>query len=297
MKTKPISILILILILLSTGSYAQNDWQIIDTSFKWSIIIHDAGESDMTHIVKFSDQDTIIDNLAYRKVMETFNPDETDWSFMDLFIREDIENKQVYLRNLIGEEGLIYDFSIVLGDTVTIHNVIAGGFIKLEVVSVDSVYIYDSYRKRFEFEPVNWPYWDSWVEGIGSMSHGVIYSGFYNTSPWYTLLCYKQNDVVKYMNPYYTACFYPYVSIEESEVSDLQLYFNHEAKSIEVVNLPPNQFFDFTLFDLFGRKIVDAEISGKAHINLNNYRLADGLYIYSIKNKGHRYSGKIAITN
>ena len=295
MKTKTISILILILILLSTGSYAQNDWQIIDTFAKWSIIIHDAGESDMTHIVKFSDQDTIIDNLAYRKVMETFNPDETDWSFMDLFIREDIENKQVYLRNLIGEEGLIYDFSIVLGDTVTIHNVIAGGFIKLEVVSVDSVYIYDSYRKRFEFEPVNWPYWDSWVEGIGSMSHGVIYSGFYNTSPWYTLLCYKQNDIVKYMNPNYTACFYPYVSIEENEINDLQLHFNFEVNSIEINNLPEKQYYDFELYNLFGQKIFSVSIMGNAHVYLSKYALNSGLYVYSIHGRDYHRSGKITL--
>ena len=283
------------MVFLSTGGYAQNDWQIIDLSSKWNIIIHDFGESDLTHIVKFSDQDTIIDGKAYRRILATYNPDETNWSYMDFFIREDISSKQVFLRNMIGEEGLIYDFSIGLGDTVTIHNVISGGYIKMEVINVDSVYIYDSYRKQFEFETVNWPYWDTWVEGIGSMNHGVVYSGFYNTSPWYSLLCYKQNDVVKYMNPYYTACFYPYVSIEESVVSDLKLYFNHKTKSIEIANLPTDQFFDFALSDLFGRKIIDREISGKSQIGLINYGIGYGLYVYSISNKDYHYSGKIVL--
>ncbi|MCD4724124.1 MAG: hypothetical protein K8R63_04715 [Bacteroidales bacterium] len=285
-----------LIILLSTVIIAngQNQWNIIDNTSKWSVVTDYGGYYD-THFIRFGSEDTLIEDLLYRKVYNTYDPDELNWSFMDLFIREDTATRQVFLRNTLGEEGMIYDFSVGISDTVSIHNVISNTYISMEVIDIDSILIDETYRKQFHFEPVNWPYWDTWVEGIGSMGQGIIYSGFYNTSPWYTLLCYNQNDTVYYMHPDYTACYYPYVSIEDNEIRSFKVYYNYEANCIEVGNLPANQFFEFELYNLLGEKILCVPLSGKVRINLNNYGLKDGLFIYVIKHKEYIFSDKLMI--
>ncbi|MEZ5199147.1 MAG: hypothetical protein R2764_23030 [Bacteroidales bacterium] len=116
---------ILIFELLTTTINSQDYWQIIDSTSKWSIITSDYDDKDLTLNIRIGTDDTLIGGLAYRKVYRTYDPDEQFWSFIDLLIREDIVNKQVFLRNLIGEEGLIYDFSLGVGDTVSIKNILA----------------------------------------------------------------------------------------------------------------------------------------------------------------------------
>ncbi|MCD4664348.1 MAG: T9SS type A sorting domain-containing protein, partial [Bacteroidales bacterium] len=183
-----------------------------------------------------------------------------------------------------------------IGDTVTLNNVISGPTITMKVIDIDSILINDDYRKQFHFEPVNWPFWDTWVEGIGSMGQGIIYSGWYNTSPWYTLLCYKQNDIVYYMHPDYTACYYPYVSVDETPVDKLKVFYNNKTKCVDIKNNGANSPTCFELYTVFGQRIFHEPITGNAQINLSKYGLADGLYIYSVKNKKYFNNGKLIIT-
>lgn len=295
MKTKTFSTLIVILVFFSMENYSQDYRQIIDTSSKWSILTSYSGVNS-THFIRFGLEDTLIGGLPYRKVYNTYDPDEQNWLFMDVFVREDTVNRQVYLRNLIGEEGLIYDFSIEIGDTVTINNVLSGSIIQMKVVDVDSILINDEYRKQFHFEPVNWPFWDTWVEGIGSLGQGILYSGWYNTSPWYTLICYKQNEIVYYMTPGYTACYYPYVSVDETYSNNLKVFYNHTINCIEIRNTGTNIQNHFELYTVFGQRILHKPITGNTQINLGKYGLADGIYIYSLKNKKNLFTDKIQIT-
>lgn len=295
MKQIALFISVIILSVFSKGIYSQNNWQIIDTSSKWSVITNYGGYYD-THFIRFGNEDTVIEGFSYRKVFNTYDPYEQNWSFLDLFIREDTLTRQVFLRNPVGEEGMIYDFSIGVSDTVTINNVISGGFIEMEVIEIDSILINEVYRKRFHFEPVNWPYWDTWVEGIGSIGQGIIYSGFYNTSPWYTLLCYKQNDMVYYMNPNYTACYYPYVSVYETKADNYKVSYNSNTNCIHVKGVLANDQAYFELYSVFGQRILQLPITDNAQINLGKYGLKDGLYIYSIKNKEYFNNDKLMIT-
>ena len=97
------------------------------------------------------------------------------------------------------------------------------------------------------------------------------------------------------MHPDYTACYYPYVSVEDNEIRSFKVYYNFEANCIEVENLPANQFFEFELYNLLGAKILYVPLSGKVQINLNNYGLKDGMFIYVIKHKEYIFSDKLMI--
>ncbi len=54
-----------------------------------------------------------------------------DWELYG-YIRE--EDNKYYQRNLVGEEGLVYDFNVNVGDTLELNNPM--GFTSLEVVVI-----------------------------------------------------------------------------------------------------------------------------------------------------------------
>jgi hypothetical protein len=263
-------------------AHGQNQFNIVDENTKWSVITDYGGYYD-THFIRFGSGDTIIEEIAYKKVYSTYSPLELNWTFMDIFIREDTLSREVYLRNAIGEEYMIYDFSLELGDTVNIRNIFSGPLIRMRVISIDTVLIYDSYRKRFQFEPVNWPYWDTWIEGIGSIGQGIIYSGYYNTSPWYTLLCYKQNDLLYYMNPDYTACYYPYVSVEEIYAENEIRIFPNPATDYITLNVNKGQQIEqIIIYDHLGQKVLEAN---QVNNTVDVSGLKSGMYLIEVSTK------------
>ncbi|MEZ5082949.1 MAG: hypothetical protein R2750_05820 [Bacteroidales bacterium] len=161
---------------------------------------------------------------------------------------------------------------MVVGDTVDIRNVLSGPSFHLEVIAVDSILIDAEYRKRFYLESIGWPYSDVWVEGIGSLLHGVIYCGYYNTSPWFTLLCFKENNEVFYMNPDYPGCYYPPVTIQENENQIEYFTFNSLFNQIIISETSLNM--NIKIYDLYGREIISA-----------NSNHADEPLVISFKNK------------
>ena len=256
-------------------SSAQNQWNIIDPNSKWSVITNNSGTFD-THFIRFSEEDTLINGFTYRMIYNTYHPLGINWTFMNLFIREDSMTRKVFLRDLNGEEALIYDFSAELGDTITIRNVLSGPEIELRVINVDSVLINDALRKRYQLEPVTWPIPDVWVEGIGSIEHGIIYSGFYNTSPWYMLLCYNYNNVVYYQNPDYTACYYPYVGQDEFQYSTgLSIFPNPSTNFISIFANEGDEIIEVVICNHLGQNVLTTKpVNNTVDIS----RLKAGIY-------------------
>jgi hypothetical protein len=292
MKTRIlISAISLFAIIIASG---QNQFNIVDNSATWSVITNNLGNY-YTQYIRIGSEDTLINGLYYRKIYNCYDPIPVSWTFMDLFIREDTETRKVFMRDLQGDEALIYDFSLETSDTVIIRNVISGPNFKLKVIDIDSVLIYDSYRKRYHFEPLTWPYSDVWIEGIGSINYGIVYCGYSNTSPWYIMLCYKLNDNVYYINPDYTACYYPYVSISENELKNYKVYYNPNSNIVQIENMPIDLHCEFELYNLLGQKIICTPFSSNSRFFLGNFGLKDGLYIYVIKHKEYIFSEKLMI--
>ncbi len=84
------------------------------------------------------------------------------------FIRED-ENQRVYLKPPGYFEGMIYDFSVSVGDTIKALNIyLNSDTLNFVVTQVDSVLLLIDYRKRIKlYEYINQKE-EVWVEGLGS---------------------------------------------------------------------------------------------------------------------------------
>ncbi len=281
MKTKPFLLLQTALVA-ALFSAAQNQMNIVDSNAKWSVITNNQGTFD-THFIRFSEEDTLIGGYSYHKIYSTYSQFEINWEPMDIFIREDVTSRQVFMRDITGDEGMIYDFSAELGDTVTIRNVISGPNVKYKVIGIDSIFIYNALRKRYQFEFLSWPVNDTWIEGIGSMDHGIIYCGYYNTSPWYFLLCYKYNDILYYQNPDYTACYYPYVGQDEFIDDDKFTFFPNPATTFITINVNEGQQInEVIIYNQLGQKVlVEKPVNNRLDIS----GLKQGIYTVEVINQ------------
>ncbi|NLL28287.1 MAG: hypothetical protein GX259_05790 [Bacteroidales bacterium] len=165
---------------------------------------------DYTVFYKFSDT-VMIDTLSCMKLMSSTDTSLTTWDFTGAYFYEDTINKKVYLHD--GDTlGLIYDFSVDVGDTVFVYNPIEGGEMTMDFIveSIDSVFYDGKYHKAISLNH------DYWIEGIGS-HYGLLHPGSELVGLTRELVCFYIDMQFQYKNPDYSSCFYSGVGVDEKE--------------------------------------------------------------------------------
>lgn len=135
------------------------------------------GHADTTLYIYTISGDTIINQISYHKLWECdrFNNLLTNLGFL----RE--EDKKIYYRVHISlcrfteNEILLYDFTKQVGDTIKHVTQNGQTFTTTHIIAIDTILIEGKYRKRYKVVQ----YWsssipDSWVEGIGSITNGLL---------------------------------------------------------------------------------------------------------------------------
>jgi hypothetical protein len=145
--------------------------------------------------------DTVVDGKLYVRLSPVYNGVVANsWH---CWFREDTIQRRVYAIWPDGDptltEHLVYDFSLVPGDTSYVPSPIEVGTEYYIVNQIDSLEIDGVYRKRFTFTA---PFGGStdlfWIEGIGSGNGPFLpYSEF---EYWTTLRCFV-NGILLYSNP------------------------------------------------------------------------------------------------
>ena len=211
-----------------------------------------------------------------------------DWELYG-FIKEE-ENKY-FLRNLVGEEGLIYDFTVNIGDTVEINNPF--GFMPLQamVTNIDSVLIEpaNEYRKRITlFEYENFGYEENWIEGIGSLA-GITESGWDMTvltgGDDYTLLCYYEDDELWYKDDFYSLCFYPIVGIPSNYLKENNTrILPNPVRNVSylVLDFPDHHNLTIKIFNSTGNVVEEYQVTTPNKIRFNSINYRSGIYFYQV---------------
>jgi hypothetical protein len=235
------AILATVLILISSMVSGQNSYQIADTTKTWNTmwggywalgIAHCGG----TKTNKFGNE-VIYGDTTYLMVMEATDSLHTNWDMIG-YIREDTLTGKVFFRKWDGE-GLIYDFNLQIGDSVTINNYYAGfADVTLICGNIDSVNINGQFKKRiylYRYYPGEYPA-DIWIEGIGSTG-GLLYSGLGGAavaSPIWKLLCCSQNDTLIYMDSIYNRCFlsefFPKITTTDIDTAYFGKYYEFQLQ-------------------------------------------------------------------
>lgn len=277
MKTK-----LLILFLLSyTISYGHQYESLVVTNKLWSTLYESYQYpvfTQKTSFDKFSG-DTLIGSHHFMKVFEA--KDSLQQNYVELgYVREDTAHK-VFFRNLHDTTiFLMYDFNAHVGEYLIIWGQ------TLVVNTIDSIYIYDHYMRRFVLTPQFGGPQEIWIEGIGSM-YGLMRSGTSSTvGASYYLLCYFENSIIKYHRSGYSKCYYDYVGINEPEPDKVSVsIIPNPVTSTSVLNIESKQEREYLLeiYSILGGTINTFVIpkTKQAYIHKSDY--ARGLYMYRLR--------------
>ena len=192
-------------VMLSYSLFAQN---FISTTKQWNVMLNEwAGVS--TEIF-FIDGDSAVNSLNYNIIWVSYDSLST-WHYQGL-LRE--VSNIVYYIPPDGNEGVLYDFNLDIGESTYVNNLFCSD-IPIYVVDIDTVEYFGISRKRWLLGD-NGYVQESWVEGIGSM-YGPLYTKFEYCiiCPVWNLLCYHHNDTLQYIKDGYTDCYQTSVGINE----------------------------------------------------------------------------------
>lgn len=255
-----------ILLLISFLTFSQNAYQIADTTKKWNTVHYGAWAWLVMHCggTKTNKLEgvTLVNDTVYLSVFETQDSLQQYWDQIG-FLREDTLSKKIYFTlDWNGyEDGLIYDFDLLVGDSVIIDNYYVG-FEDLLLIcdSIDSLFIDGSNKKRL-FLSKRWSSYvsDIWIEGIGSkyglLNSGLGGSGMAGSSA--DLLCCSKNDTVIYMDSVHNSCyieeFYPKIVSEYYDTAYLNTYYEFQLiisdtnniDSVELIGAVIPEGFEF----------------------------------------------------
>jgi len=313
MKThKLLTLIITIHVLLNHQIYlnAQTYYPFLGGDKKWNILHasnswpEDSGYY-YTEQIKFGN-DTLINEITYKVIISSKDSLLTKWSTIG-FIRENIEEKNIFYLPVNKKEILLYDFSVEVNDTIeTMFRFgepcgVLDSIVKYVVISTDSIKISNQERKKINLKCLTYPYniTYSYIEGIGSI-FGLfapcfpIMPGSENTH----LLCFYEDDNLVYKDSYYNDCFYWLVSETYQNMPPLISIYPNPSNGyfiIESKNIYPSEKVDIFIFNSSGNLLLKSSIDNEYKV-INLSFIGKGLYFYSIvfKNKVYK-SGTLII--
>lgn len=205
------------------------------------------------------------------------------------FVRQ--EEERCFFRNLAGEEGLAYDFSVHPGDTVLINNPFGPLPVKAIVTNIDSVFISPANELRKRITLLEYQYYynlEFWIEGMGSLA-GLTSSGtdlmMITGGDDYSLLCYYESDDLMYKSPFYPLCYYPVVGTQETNKSTVKFdLFPNPVSSVSTLRIqnPDKKLYTIRFLDICGRTLKKYVISTSSEIEILAADFEKGMYFYSV---------------
>jgi len=333
MKTKKLLLLIILPVFLVLGVKGQGYIPLVDTSKLWNVLETDMSggtpQTSATNIIKIEPSDTIINDTIYKKVIQSKYNHNTPEDSLIGFIREDTVEKKVFFRRKSpffyepeGVDRLLYDFSIIEGDTIEVF-----GYYFCEwfsnsyvVLSTDSINLLNNEkRKIWNLQRVDYKYnkniklaagyegkktgilippysdFDTWIEGIGSLN-GLINPGcfqLYTISFGLSLLCFFENEEHLYMHPGGDTCFIDWTSnVLDFTIEEIMIYPNPVEEAINI-SLPDIFETESTIqiISICGKIIYESTFYGKNFkIEVSPYN--SGIYLLKIKNHQNAYVTK-----
>lgn len=258
--------------------------EIVKSEYIWSNLeehCHSWGSTYTTEYFHF-DKDTIINDTNYKKIWISQEEGHMTWDFFGAHIRE--EGKKVYYRPYFGDEGLIYDFTLEMGDSVLVDNPRAVDPVWLTLTNIDTIETEFGDRERWKMESSLYPEADYWIVGIGSTA-GILNSStsvFGGLCGLYELLCQEDNGNLSYSNPEYQTCYLYTVGVDRIMFQEPFARYVPNTKSLEIDINEDYGPAIFLLFDINGNIIKkESNISNPKLINMSDR--ATGIYILTLK--------------
>lgn len=290
MKMTAISILLSIL---TFTTFSQDYYPLIEEGKSWNVmtVVPSGGwpPFDTTYFTVnyYITGDSIHNNNEYKKLFTSDEETPTYWTLKGI-IREDSSKKVWYKRIFDENEVLLYDFSLMAGDSLKL------GFDTTIYYLVDSIsteIVNGLQRDKFWISQYDYYWHETWIEGIGS-NKGIINGAMASAvGGWTYLLCMSENGELIYMNPNYESC-YLITGINDNEKPIIQIYPNPVKNLLRIENINNIEIGSISLINLNGQ-IVKQFNSLKNQLDISD--ISSGLYILKISYKNGELIEKIMI--
>ena len=225
--------------------------------------------------------DSLVDSLSYSKIWVSFDSLAT-FTFKGL-LRE--ESNVVYYIPPDLSEGILYDFNLEIGDTTSVINIFCGNeVIPITVTNIDTVEYFGVSRKRWQLDSYGGSE-EYWVEGIGSLN-GPLYTKYWYciVCPVWELLCFHNNDTLRYIMPYETNCYQNTVGVNENnDKHDFSIKPNPVKKGnyiyIETNSIPNS----ISIYNSSGLLIKRVNKIRDKIVRIETNDLKSGMYLLTIR--------------
>ncbi len=252
--------------------------------------------------------DTLIKSKTYKKIQHFRFTDSMIYDIKQMPpIRDDGQKWYISIPDSANEQ-VLYDFTAKRNDTITTfcYMGLAQNLMPAKVVvdSIDSIFIYNTYRKRWVVNSLG-GIKDIWVEGIGSLN-GLFYPAESSFDNDHFLLCFWEEDTLLYniansYPGYETMCDNaPITALPTiTATAKFSIYPNpaNDWYVLDMSGLKRSKYpYSFITFDALGRKVSQIR---NIQIGINRFEtdgLAPGYYFYHIVSNGEIFqSGKFAV--
>lgn len=260
---------------------------IIGDTNEWSILEWNNG-FPLTHRLT-TNGDTTINSILYKKIFRIPDPLVQQDPYFTGAIREDSTKKVYIWSNSTNSDKLLYDFNLTLGDSFVTTN-LWNCPIQVTVDTLDTIVLLNGeLRKRYVFSPGIMGT-DIWIEGIGSDGGLFGVGGVCFTDFSFGLLCFREDDILKYIYPYFNTCYYP-VGIEEPSPDMVAHPFPNPTRgSVSLLDLNELSSTRLTVYNILGAKMDIPETTGTG-IDLSSS--PDGVYFLRIETENGIVTKKV----
>ena len=286
---KRILLLTIIVLAFQLVLSAQN---FVSPDNQWNVLASGMPQSAITEIFWF-EGDSVVNDMTYQKFWISMDSLQTQ-HFRGL-LRE--ESSVVYYIQPDFSEGVLYDFNLEIGDTISVVSYFCfGRTINLTVHDIDTVEYFGMTRKRWHVGEDQEPR-ETWIEGIGSLS-GPLYSSYESciVCPYWGLLCFHDQGELQYIMPYETDCYQKSVGQNENfEASALLVKPNPVKSGSKVFLDSPFKIEEISLFNTSGQLLQKIKPTENGTAILETSQLKPGMYFVTAMAAGKLITQKIII--
>jgi hypothetical protein len=254
--------------------------------------------------------DTLINEFTYRKILSrTYSPVSAgpycppfvlnqNWFELDyVFMREDTTARKVFIWTLgdnpDGEEVLLYDFNLQVGDTIPASGYVTGG-IDCVIYSIeDFLLLNGEVRKKYHYSGLDSYY----IESIGGSS-GLFQRFWQGFGFWWQTMCVEQNGVDLHSpGGGNIICNWLSLGTDEESFPEVSIYPNPSSGNF-VLEIGTSEFGNsnvkLNIFNAMGQQIFSEPIqSARNSIQLPPI---SGIYFWQLQNHANTVKfGKIMV--
>lgn len=283
------SIFLLLCMFLFNISYAQEIFYDLFAleGTEWSIGETSSGSSpysvDVFHYIRLQGEELINDTLYHKIIsIDDFNGSEINIYY---YLRMDTDSS-LYLRDTYGNEEMIFDYSLLTGESFYVNFWVYRGQIFYDVSEPVNIFIES--KSIEDFNGISRTVWNlsfsgNWIQGLGSNSNMLDvfqiplgYTGYSTNS-----LCAYFNGTQIYSNPDFNFC--DDTGIKTMELKQINISPNPFSSNINI-SFPELLDTEIKIFDITGN-LIFSTYKNQIDLTIDLHGLNPGIYFLKIESK------------